>query len=86
MNLNVSTVVNNSNQGFTNVIYIAPPGDLTTGTTAGVSGYFDGTNVTEGSFVYTNARLINVNLQTHYLFKIKTREADVQAVTQPMNI
>ena len=83
LNLNVTSLASNGNQGFTNVIYIAPPGDLTTGTTPGVSGYFDSGI---GTLDLDKAKLINVNLQTHYLFKIKTREADVQRVTQPMNI
>ena len=65
------------------IFILHPPGELTTGTTPGVSGYFDDNY---GTLNVDNAKLINVNLQTHYLFKIKTREADVQAVTQPMNI
>ena len=35
LNLDKSTLANNENQGITN-IYIAPPGELTTGTTPGV--------------------------------------------------
>ena len=31
-------------------------------------------------------KLINTNLQTHYFFKITTREGDVQMVTRPMNV
>lgn len=32
------------------------------------------------------SKLINVNLQSHYFFKITTREGDVQTITRPMNV
>ena len=86
--LSVIINANGQNQGFLQKIYIAPPGDLNA-TLSGLnaSTYYDETNVDTGNSTNSNvAKLINSNLQTHYLFKITTRDGDVQQVTMPMNI
>ena len=85
---NISLSNSNANQGYISNLYIAPPGDLNT-TLSGLdsttyyinSGQINFTNYTSGS-----SKLINTALQTHYLFKITTREGDVRLVTQPMNV
>jgi len=86
LNTDVSNLAAGQNQGFLQKIYIAPPGDLNA-TLSGLdaSTYYDETNVNTGNYT-SAAKLINSNLQTHYLFKITTREGDVQQVTMPMNI
>lgn len=86
--LSVLSNANDSNQGFTANIYIAPPGNLTTNLDGVEAGsYFDTDIDTSNYSTNSNvAKLINSNLQTHYLFKITTREGDVQQVTMPMNI
>ena len=86
LNTDISNLAVGENQGFLQKIYIAPPGDLNA-TLSGLeaSTYYDETNVDIENYT-SAAKLINSNLQTHYLFKINTREGDVQQVTMPMNI
>jgi hypothetical protein len=89
LNLQQSNLAAGANQGFISNLYIAPPGDiainanasLTTSTYIGSSDIDILSNITT-----TNARLLNTNLQTHFLFKINTREGDFQAVHNAMNI
>ena len=86
LNTDVSNLAAGQNQGFLQKIYIAPPGDLNA-TLSGLeaSTYYGNTDIDVGNYT-SAAKLINSNLQTHYLFKITTREGDVQQVTMPMNI
>ena len=87
LNTDYSNIANQTagdrNEGYTANIYIAPPGNLNgTFSALDTSTYISSYNGT-----YSNkAKLINVNLQTHYLFKIATREGDVSVVTKPMNV
>jgi len=75
-----------NNQGFTGNIYIAPPGNLTSNLCMlDTSTYYDDSSITLSSY-NRSGKLINTNLQTHYFFKITTREGDVQQVTRPMNV
>jgi hypothetical protein len=74
------------NKSSINIIYISPPGDLDSSNEAlDTSTYIDADS---GSISYTltNAYLINMSLQTNILFKIVTREVDVQNITKPQNI
>lgn len=84
---NITTSNANANQGYISNIYIAPPGELN-GTLSGLDGptyYMSASNINFNN--YTNsAKLINTALQTHYLFKITTREGDVRNVVMPMNV
>lgn len=81
-----------NNQGFTGNIYIAPPGTLTSNLCMlDTSTYYDNSSIQLNSYATYAAdngpgKLINTNLQTHYFFKITTREGDVQQVTRPMNV
>ena len=86
--LSVLTNANDSNQGFTANIYIAPPGNLTTNLDGVEAGSYYDTDIDTSNYSTNSnvAKLINSNLQTHYLFKITTRDGDVQQVTMPMNI
>jgi hypothetical protein len=84
---NITTSNANANQGYISNLYIAPPGELNT-TLSGLDGstyYMSASNINFNN--YTNsAKLINTALQTHYLFKITTREGDVRNVVMPMNV
>lgn len=74
------------NQGYTTNIYIAPPGDLnSTNTGVNPSTYYSN-QVVSNPWVQTNSKLINVNLQTHLLFKINTREGDISPLNKAMNV
>ena len=74
------------NQGYTSNLYIAPPGDLNaTNTGVNPSTYYSNI-VASNPWVQTDSKLINVNLQTHLLFKINTREGDISPLSKPMNI
>lgn len=81
-----------NNQGFTGNIYIAPPGTLTSNLCMlDTTTYYNNSSIQLNSYSTYAAdngpgKLINTNLQTHYFFKITTREGDVQRVTQPMNV
>jgi hypothetical protein len=84
---NITTSNANANQGYISNLYIAPPGELNA-TLSGLDGstyYMSSSNINFNN--YTNgAKLINTALQTHYLFKITTREGDVKNVVLPMNV
>lgn len=89
LNTDITDLTPGGNQGFTGNIYIAPPGDLNN-TLDGLdtNTYYDETNIDLSNYS-TNSnvgKLINGNLQTHFLFKINTREGDVAQVTMPMNV
>jgi hypothetical protein len=74
------------NQGYTSNLYIAPPGDLNATNTGVNAGSYYINSCTGNPWVQTNSKLININLQTHLLFKINTREGDIALLTKAMNI
>lgn len=72
----------NGNRGYINNIYISPPGELDS-----TNGTIDTTTYSEATGTISNyGRLANVNLQTHMIFKITTREKDTNSVIQPLNV
>ena len=84
INLELEENGDNQNKGFLSKLYISPPGimdsdnksvDLTTY-------YDDGLDFT-GAVMGT---LINIDLQTHLLFRIVTRDPDTSSTLQPINI
>lgn len=90
LNLDQANITNsnaNANQGYISNIYIAPPGDLTSNLCLldGSSYYMSTANINFENYT-DSAKLINTALQTHYLFKITTREGDVKNVILPMNV
>jgi hypothetical protein len=75
-----------TNQGYTSNLYIAPPGELnSTNTGVNPNSYYSNL-VSSNPWVQTNSKLININLQTHLLFKINTREGDIAPLSKPINI
>ena len=85
-NLDVTDYTSTGNQGFTSNIYIAPPGSLSDDTTLDTTTYIDSGSADTSNITIGSSRLINTNLQTHFLFKINTREGDFTAVNNAMNI
>jgi hypothetical protein len=89
LNLQQSNLEAGANQGFINDLYIAPPGDISINTNASLnsSTYIGNSDIDTLSNISTlNSRLLNTHLQTHFLFKINTREGDFQSVHNAMNI
>ena len=73
--------VSGGNKSFISNLYISPPGSYTSNT---VSGYYDNTTLD-----FTGARfgsVINMDLQTHLLFRIVTRDPDTSIVMKPINV
>ena len=74
------------NKGQINVLYISPPGDLDSNKELlDAATYYD-SNVDTGNYVADSASFINMDLQTHFLFRIVTRDVDVSKVTRPINV
>lgn len=74
------------NKGQINVLYISPPGNLDSNKELlDAATYYD-SNVDTGNYVADSASFINMDLQTHFLFRIVTREVDVSKVTRPINV
>lgn len=74
------------NKGQISVLYISPPGSLDSNyEKLEGSTYYD-SNVDTGNYVADSASFINMDLQTHFLFRIVTREVDVSKVTRPINV
>lgn len=88
LNFDVTDYAVGGDKGFTSNLYIAPPGDLyTTGNMAlNETTYIGSADADTGNITIGSSKLINTNLQTHFLFKINTREGDVSRVTMPMNV
>ena len=80
-NVNTTTDVT-ANKGFTNVLYISPPGiiDTSTGSLTAGSYHVDPGTITAGG------KLINESLQTHLLFKVVTRDTDTEDIVRPLNV
>lgn len=75
----------NKNEGYITKFYIPPPGDISYGATATRTGYISldvGNNLKNSS----TCKLINQSIQTHFVFKIITREDDTTQHIKPSNI
>jgi hypothetical protein len=74
-----------NNRGFLNKLYISPPGIMNeeNKTVDPATSYDDETLDFTGA---TQGTLINIDLQTHLLFRIVTREPDTSTTLQPINI
>ena len=75
----------NYNKGFINVIYLSSPGELSANG-ATVDSNTDIGPQGVGTVGYSNAYLINENLQTHILLKITTRETDTYQTLNSINV
>jgi len=83
LELEANGTTNTNNRGFINKLYISPPGTMNAqNRTVDAATYYDtidSTNVQQGT-------LINIDLQTHLLFRIVTRDPDTSNTLQPINI
>jgi len=71
------------NKSFISNFYISPPGSYNS-TSNTVSGYYD--NTTLDFTGATFGSVINMDLQTHLLFRIVTRDPDTALVLKPINV
>ena len=72
------------NRGFIKNLYISPPGTLDA-----LNQTVDSTTYYDSSLDFTDATygtLINIDLQTHLLFRIVTRDPDTSNTLKPINI
>ena len=76
---------NTDNRGFLHKLYISPPGTMDAeNKTVEPGTYYDNTTLNfTGAVMGT---LINIDLQTHLLFRIVTRDPDTSSTLQPINI
>jgi len=76
---------NTNNRGFLNKLFISPPGTMNSiNKTVEPGTYYDNTTLNfTGAVMGT---LINIDLQTHLLFRIVTRDPDTSSTLQPINI
>lgn len=88
LNFDISDFDAEKNQGYTSNIYISTPGEIEFEGNAGLipSTYIDSNNASFDNITSSNGKLLNRNLQTHYLFKINTRTVDVASINKPINI
>ena len=77
-----------SNRGFLNKLYISPPGTMDAENKTVQSGtYYDTTDPDILDLTgAVQGTLINIDLQTHLLFRIVTRDPDTSSTLQPINI
>ena len=74
-----------SNRGFLNKLYISPPGTMDPiNETVDPATYYDDATLDFNEAVM--GTLINIDLQTHLLFRIVTRDPDTSNTIQPINI
>jgi hypothetical protein len=80
-----SNTTADTNRGFINEIYIAPPGDMdSTNNTVDPATYYDNNVIFETVTNY--GRLIDVDMQTQLLFRIVTRDPDTSGTLNPINV
>ena len=76
---------NTDNRGFLNKLYISPPGTMNAiNQTVDPATYYDNTTINFTGAVF--GTLINIDLQTHLLFRIVTRDPDTSNTLQPINV
>ena len=84
LDLETNGLADTNNRGFIKNLYISPPGTLDAlNQTVDSSTYYD------SSLDFTDATygtLINIDLQTHLLFRIVTRDPDTSNTLQPINV
>ena len=88
INLELERNGDGQNKGFISKLYISPPGTLDAlNQTVQPGTYYDNTGNTLLNLEGANPGiLINIDLQTHLLFRIVTRDPDTSNTLQPINI
>ena len=83
VNLDLESSADGGNKSFIQNLYISPPGSYSA-TSNSISGYYDETTLDFTGATFGS--LINLDLQTHLLFRIVTRDPDTEKVLKPVNI
>jgi hypothetical protein len=85
VNTNTGTA---ANKGFVNNIYISPPGtvDLANGNLTTTSYHETVGTLTNVVGTTVKGYITNLNLQSHFIFKVTTRETDTKEVIKPLNV
>jgi hypothetical protein len=74
----------NKNEGYITKFYIAPPGDIDYSSAGSKSDYYEiGTANLKNS---DTCKVINQSIQTHFVFKVVTREDDITPVMKAVNV
>ena len=84
LDLETNGLEGTNNRGFIQNLYISPPGIFNPSDKL-VSGYYD-TNLDLTTAPTSYGTLINLDLQTHLLFRIVTRDPDTSNTLKPINI
>jgi len=84
--INLEQEIVTTNKGQINIMYLSPPGVLDSNKEVlDTSTYYD-SGADTGTYTGDSASFVNVDLQSHFLFRIVTREVDVSNVTKPINV
>lgn len=77
-----------ANKGLINTLYVSPPGtlDLANGNLASNSYHETVGTLSNVTGTTIKGYVINLNLQSHFIFKVTTREANVEDVIKPLNV
>ena len=86
INLDVETngATDTFNRGYLNAIYISPPGVFDNSTKTVIGYYDDDDAINLSSAEY--GTLVNLDLQTHLMFRIVTRDPDTSGTLNPINV
>jgi len=84
LDLETNGLADTNNRGFIKNLYISPPGTLNTlnQTVDGDTNYYTNLDFTSATY----GTLINIDLQSHLLFRIVTRDPDTSNTLKPINI
>ena len=84
VNLELEAKGETANEGYITKFYISPPGDIDYSASGSQTGYFQiGTSNLKNS---NTCKVINQSIQTHFVFKVITREDDMTPVMKAVNV
>ena len=86
VNHELEEIGQNKNEGYITKFYIPPPGEVSYSSAASKTGNFvisAGTDLLKSG---TTSKLINQSIQTHFVFKVITREDDTTQFIKPANV
>jgi hypothetical protein len=86
VNQQLEVIGQNKNEGYITKFYIPPPGEVSYGAAASKTGNYVISAATDLLKSGTTSKLINQSIQTHFVFKIITREDDTTKFIKPANI
>ena len=84
INLQLEENGRNKNEGYITKFYIAPPGNIDYTSNGSKNDYYEiGTSNLKNS---QTCKVINQSIQTHFVFKVVTREDDMTPVMKAVNV